>query len=125
MNTETKNLSQFLLQGLESVTNEAEFRKASNKVFEDAFTVVFEAQKKGTLRWIRSGPTLKDWQAEATVKNAQGKEITIPIYLFIKYDGDGGGGPFLTLGERGENAPCRNYYEAEVNKLFTSVTGIR
>lgn len=123
MNAETKSPHQILLQGLESVTNEAEFRKASNKVFEDAFTIIFAAHEEGKLQWVRSGQELRDFQTQVVVKNGQGREVAIPIYFFTTFDGDGIQSAFLTLGERDGNAPCRNDYDARVKKLFTFLSG--
>ncbi len=123
MTTETKSPYLTFVRGLESITNNDAFNKATSKVFEDAFVAIFEAQDAGKLQWKRTGEDLRDFTAEAVVKNARGEELTVPIFLFTGFDENAIRGIYLTLVERGGNAPCRNDMDSRVQKLFTQLTG--
>ncbi len=109
--------------GLEPITNIDAFQEAMERVCEDAFTAIFQAQDAGTLKWKRSGISFDDLVTEAVIKNGRGESVVVPIILFTDVCCESASTfGFLTIGSK-IDAPCRNTADPRVKRLFEQITG--
>lgn len=112
-----------LAEGLEDILNPGKFSDAFKKVCDEAFAAIFRAQDEGKLKWKREGTGSFQLRTSAKVKNGKGKEITVPVFLYmVESFAEDGSGAYLTIGnDRG--SPCRNQYDHRVLRMYEQITG--
>lgn len=109
--------------GLEKITNLDAFQEAMEKVCEDAFAAIFQAQDAGMLKWKRAGNSFDDLITEAVIKNGRSEDVVVPVILFTDISCESAiTFGFLTIGSK-IDAPCRNTADPRVKRLFEQITG--
>ena len=108
-----KNVLEILADGIDKNLHPGKVMEIKEKAFEK----VLNDSYNGIINWKREGKK-ENYTAKATVIDAKGEEITIPvIFLISRFDsmvGEQALG-FLYLG--GKEGPCRNTANEKVKKL--------
>ncbi|MBU0999713.1 hypothetical protein KKG24_05470 [Patescibacteria group bacterium] len=112
-----------IYEGLERVLDPEEFSKQAGPVIASAFERIIADTLAGDVDWVRDMGPKEHYVGEATVLNAKGEEIRIPVIFLTDYGEGTTKSGYLRL--ESEEGPCRNTGHEAVKNLAVTHFGIK